>query len=225
MYCTAMRIIELSHPIEPGMPTYPGLPEPSWSTVTSRAESAARLGTGVSFDIGALHIAANTGTYVDSPWHYHEGSEDIAGLDPHRLVDVPIVVVAAPGGGPIGPDTLGDITRLAGAAVLFHTGWSKHWGTPEYAAEGRAPHLIAATVLSLLQARPALVGLDALNVDDTRDPTRPAHHGLLRAGIPIIEHLTGLAEVPETGARLVALPPPIRGLGSFPVRAVAVVPE
>jgi arylformamidase len=221
----AMRIIELSHPIEPGMPTYPGLPEPEWSTFTSREASAQRLGTGVSFDIGALSIVANTGTYVDTPWHYHEGMADLATMPADRLVDVPIVVVAVPGGGPIGPEALGEPGRLSGAAVLLHTGWSKHWGSAEYTAEGRTPHLTAGAVLALLQARPALVGLDAHNVDDTRDPTRPAHHGLLRAGIPILEHLTGLDAVPETGARLTALPPPIRGLGSFPVRAVAVLPE
>lgn len=220
-----MRIIELSHPIEPGMPTYPGLPAPTWSTVTSRADSERRLGTGVSFDISAVDIVANTGTYLDAPWHYHEELPDLVSLPVERLVDVPVVVVEAPGGGPIGPETLGELARLSGAAVLLHTGWSKHWGTPEYAAEGRTPHLSAAAVLSLLRARPALVGLDAHNVDDTRDPTRPAHHGLLRAGIPIIEHLTGLDALPETGARLTALPPPIRGLGSFPVRAIAVLPE
>jgi kynurenine formamidase len=220
-----MPIIELSHPIEPGMPTYPGLPAPEWSTVISRDAAAERLGTGVSFHIGAVTLVANTGTYLDSPWHCHAELADIATIPVERLVDVPIVVVTALGGGAIGPEALGDTERLAGCAVLVHTGWSKHWGTPEYSAEGATPYLTAATVLALLRAQPALVGLDAHNIDDTRDPTRPAHHGLLRAGIPILEHLTGLEALPETGARLTALPPPIRGIGSFPVRAVAVVPE
>jgi kynurenine formamidase len=215
------RIVELSHPIAPGMPVYQGMPAPEYSTLVSREDSADRLAGGVSFHIGRLGLAANTGTYLDAPYHYHEDLPDIAGIPAARLVDVPALVVSAVGATAIGPDLLGDLP--AGVAVLVHTGWSRHWGTAEYATG--APYLTAAAVSVLLAAAPALVGIDALNVDDTADLTRPAHHGLLGAGIPILEHLTNLDALPRTGARLTALPPPVTGFGSFPVRAVAVLPQ
>jgi kynurenine formamidase len=217
-----MRIVELSHPVSPDMPTYQGMPAPELTTYISREQSAARLGTGVSFHIGHLGLPANTGTYVDAPFHYHPELADIGELPAERLVDVPIVVVAAVGLTAVDVPSFGDPTRLAGTAVLVHTGWSRHWGTAGYATG--SPYLTAGAVKLLVDAGIAVVGIDALNVDDTADLTRPAHSGLLGAGIPILEHLTGLDALPATGARLTALPPPVRGIGSFPVRAVAVLP-
>jgi kynurenine formamidase len=217
-----MRIVELSHPVEHGMITYPGLPGPVISTHISRAESAARLGTGVSFHIGAIELVGNTGTYLDAPFHFHADGADLADLPADRLVDVPVVVVRAVGRPAVGPDLLGDPARLAGAAVLVHTGWSRHWGTEAYLSG--SPYLTADSARLLVAAGVALVGIDALNVDDTADLARPVHHAVLGAGIPLLEHLTALEELPDEGARLTALPPPVRGLGSLPVRAVAVLP-
>jgi kynurenine formamidase len=162
-------IIDLSHPI--GRFTYPGLPPPELRTVVTRAETAARLAPGVSFEIESLSLVGNTGTYIDSPFHYHAG-------------------------------------------------WSQHWGTPRY-TELDCPHLAADAVGALIDAGVAVVGIDSLNIDCPSDEERPAHHGLLGAGIPVIEHLTNLASVPD-GARLTALPAPVRGMASFPVRAIAV---
>ncbi len=216
-------VVDLSHEISAGMVTYPGIAAPEVRTMVSRAETAARLAPGVSFEIEALTLAGNTGTYLDSPFHYHAGLADVAAVPLSRLVDVPIALVQAEGVTSVSRAELGDLGRLAGRAVLIHTGWSRHWGTARY-TEADCPHLSADAVAALVAAAPALVGIDSLNIDDPGDAARPAHHGLLGAGIPIIEHLTNLAAVPADGARLTALPAPVRGMASFPVRAVAVCP-
>ncbi|MPZ82523.1 MAG: cyclase family protein [Actinophytocola sp.] len=213
------RYVDLSHPIEHGMVTYPGLPGPAVSTHRERVATAP--GSGVSFHIGRIDLVANTGTYVDAPFHFHAGGADIAGLALERLVDVPAVRVSAYGRPVLGPDLFGEPDRLWGKAVLVHTGWSRHWGTPRY-GEG-APYLTAATARFLVDANVAVLGVDAVNVDDPTDPARPVHDTLLGNGIPIIEHLTNLAALPAEGFRLTALPAPVRGIGSFPVRAVAVL--
>lgn len=216
------RFIDLSHRIAEDMPTSPGLPGPQVRVHTDRAQSRARLGTGVSFHIGQLSLVGNTGTYVDAPFHYHADLADLADLPLERLVDVPIEMVrAAWAGGPVTVADLGDLDRLWGRAVLVHTGWSRLWGSPAYLEDN--PHLSAAAVDALVGANVAVVGIDSVNIDSIADPFRPAHHRLLGAGIPIIEHLTRLDRLPDTGARLVALPAPIVGLGSFPVRAVAIL--
>jgi arylformamidase len=211
-------IIDLSHPI--GTFTYPGLSPPELRTVVTRGETAARLAPGISFEIEALTLVGNTGTYIDSPFHYHADLADIAGLPLERIADVPVTVVHADGVTSIGSERLGDAGRFSGRAVLIHTGWSRHWGTPEYTQQN-CPHLTADAVAALIDARVAVVGIDSLNIDNPGDPARPAHHGLLGAGIPIIEHMTNLESVPE-GARLTAVPAPVSGMASFPVRAIAV---
>jgi kynurenine formamidase len=214
-------ILDLSHEIIEGMTTYPGMAPPQLRVVTSRAESGARLGTGASFEIESLTLAGNTGTYLDSPYHYHADRADLAQLPLERLVNVPIVVVRAFGERAVTPDHLGDLGELWGKAVLVHTGWARHWRTPRY-LEPDCPHLTAAAVDALVDANVAVVGIDSLNIDDPTDPSRPAHDRLLGNDIPIIEHLTNLESVPDTGARLTALPAPVRAMASFPVRAVAV---
>ncbi len=215
------RLVDLSHPIVAGMTTYPGLPAPEIETYISRADSAERMAPGVSFHIARLCMVANTGTYLDAPFHFHETGVDTAGLPLERLVDLPVVVVDARGGPAVTASVLRDGPELGGAAVLFRTDWSQHWGTSQY-LEG-SPHLLGDVVDVLLAAGVALVGIDALNIDDVHDGSRPAHHRLLGAGIPIVEHLTNLAALPATGARLTALPAPVVGMGTMPVRAVAVV--
>lgn len=211
------RFVDLSHVVEHGMITYPGLPAPVVRTYRERTEIA----PGVSFHIGRIELVANTGTYVDAPFHYHADGPDVAALPLERLVDVPAVRVPAYGVPAIGPDVLGEPDRLWGKAVLVHTGWSRHWGTERYWTGG--PYLTAEAARLLVEANVALLGVDALNADDIEDPTRPVHDSLLRNGIPILEHLTNLSAPPDDGFRLTALPAPIRGLGSFPVRAVAVL--
>lgn len=213
-------IIDLSHQIAGGMVTYPGLPGPRLRVAVSRAQSAARLEDGVSFEVESLTLVGNTGTYIDAPYHYHPGQPDIAHLPLERLVNVPVTMVRALGQRGVTAASLGDPARMKGTAVLVETGWAEHWGTPRYARPG-SPHLTADAAAALVAAQAAVVGIDSLSIDDPADPTRPAHQRLLHAGIPIVEHLTNLAAVPAAGARLTALPAPVRGMASFPLRAVA----
>jgi len=214
------RFIDLSHDVVGGMVTYPGLPAPQITTHISRVESGERLGSGASFHIGRIDMVANTGTYLDSPWHFHEEGVDLAGLKLERLADLPLTIVRrgerdAPGidlrSLPAGP--------IAGHAVLFHTGWDRHWGMESYGTG--APFLTADLVDALVEGVVALVGIDSVNIDDVTDGSRPAHSRLLGAGIPIVEHMTNLGAVPDQGCRLYAVPPKVRGFGTFPVRAFA----
>jgi kynurenine formamidase len=214
-------IVDLSHEIVAGMATYPGIAGPQLRVATSRAASAARLNSGASFEIESLTLMGNTGTYLDSPYHYHADRADLAQLPLERLVNVPIVMVRAAGRTAVTATDLGDPDRLWGRAVLVHTGWARHWGTARY-LELDCPHLTADAVDVLVDANAALVGIDSLNIDDPNDLNRPAHQRLLGADIPIVEHLTNLGSVPDTGARLIALPAPVRAMASFPIRAVAV---
>ncbi|HEY2297080.1 MAG TPA: cyclase family protein [Jatrophihabitans sp.] len=216
-------IVDLSHRIEPGMTTYPGLEPPMLRTVVSRTETRQRLAAGASFEIEALTLVGNTGTYLDAPYHFHADRADLAGLPLERLVNVPIVVIRALEARVVTATHLGDPSRLWGKAVLINTGWSRHWGTDHYLTEN--PFLAADAVAALLAGNAAIVGIDSLNIDDPADPGRPAHHGLLGADVPIIEHLTNLHAVPADGARLIAIPAPVVGMASFPVRAVAVLAD
>ncbi|MEV6426294.1 cyclase family protein [Nocardia sp. NPDC051463] len=208
---------ELSHPISDGMLTYPSLPGPRVTTDISREQSPL---IDMTYDIARVDMVGKTGTYIDAPFHFHADGADIAELPLERLFNVPIVMIRVAGVRVVGPDVLGDPARLWGKAVLVHTGWSARWGSSEYRGPGH-PFLVGEVADALVAANVALVGIDSLDVDDTSLPTRPCHHTLLAAGIPIIEHLTNLDAVPDTGARLVALPAPVRGMGSFPLRAVA----
>ena len=217
-------IIDLSHEIVAGMISYPGLAGPELRVVAERADTAARLSGGASFEIESLTLVGNTGTYLDSPYHYHRDGADLGQLPLERLVNVPIAMVRAVGKRAVTAVDLGAPGQLQGRAVLVHTGWAQHWGTPRY-LELDCPHLTADAVAMLIDAGAALAGIDSLNIDDPADLTRPAHHRLLGAGIPIIEHLTNLESVPDTGARLTALPAPVRSMASFPVRAVALADD
>lgn len=215
------RLVDLSHPIVAGMTTYPGLPGPEIETFIGREESAGRLAPGVSFHIGRICMVANTGTYLDAPFHFFSSGADTAGLPLERLVDLRTVVVDARTDIRVEADRLRGLPDVAGAAVLVRTDWSRHWGTAQY-SHG-SPHLSRDAVQWLIGAGVALVGIDALNIDDVNDIARPAHVGLLGAGIPIIEHMTGLQALPAEGARLTAVPPPVVGMGTMPVRAVAAI--
>jgi arylformamidase len=215
--------VDLSHPVEAGMTTYPGLPGPDIRAFLDRDESAGHYAPGVSFQIDLITLCGNTGTYLDSPFHRFRDGADLAVLPLDRLVDLPVlrIDVTARKARAIDVDALRNLA-IAGRAVLFHTGFDRHWRTDAYLRDN--PFLTRSTVELLVQAGATLVGIDSLNIDDVDDPARPAHSGLLQAGIPIVEHLTNLAAVPADGARFTALPVPIRGTGTFPVRAVAVLP-
>jgi arylformamidase len=218
------RYVDLSHDITDGMQTYPGLPAPRTATVLSREQSRGRYAEGTEFHIGSVELCTNTGTYLDTPFHRYAHGHDLTGLDLTRCADLPATVIhVASGGAGIGPDVLGDMD-VEGHAVLFHTDWSNNWGSEEYFSNSH-PFLTEATVDALIEAGAALVGIDSLNIDSTIGGERPAHTKLLAAGIPIVEHLTNLADLPVTGATFTAVPPKIAGLGTFTVRAFAIVPD
>jgi kynurenine formamidase len=220
---TGRRLVDLSHPIEEGMTTYPGLPVPEIHPVLTREASAARYAPGVTFAIDVLTLCGNTGTYVDSPFHRYAGGSDLAGLPLERLANVPAVRVDVTGAARPAVDAPALLPYdLAGKAVLIRTGHDRHWRTDAYTEDNR--YLTASAVALLVDSGAAIVGIDSLNIDDTADIARPAHSALLAAGIPICEHLTNLAEVPADGALFSAIPAPIRGTGTFPVRALASVP-
>jgi arylformamidase len=214
-------MVDLSHEIVAGMLTRADVPSPHLKITVSRATSGALLNSGTSFEIESLTLVGNTGTYLDAPYHYHTDRADLAHLPLERLVHVPITIVRAVGRNSVNAADLGDPDRLWGRAVLVHTGWAHHWATPRY-LNLDCPHLTADAVDTLVDANVALVGIDSLTVDEPTDPNRTAHHRLLGADIPIIENLTNLELVPDTGTRLTALPAPVRAMASFPVRAVAV---
>jgi arylformamidase len=182
-----------------------------------------RFGKGVCFEIEEMALPGNTGTCLDSPFHVHAERADLAHLPLERLVNVPIVMVRAYAEREVTAEHLGDPGLLWGRAVLVHTGWARRWGTAAY-LEPDSPHLTAAAVEILVGANVALFGIDSRTVHDPAESASPARHALLGADIPIVEHLTNLDLLPDTGAWLIALPPPVRGMASFPVRAVAVLP-
>jgi kynurenine formamidase len=217
------RLIELSHPVHEGMPAYPGLPGPEIRDYLSREASRANYAPGTEFQIGRITMVANTGTYVDAPFHRYAEGVDLATLPLERVADLDgLVVDVRDAGREIGPDRLVQ-HQLTGRAVLLRTGWSRHWGTDAYSSGH--PFLTRSAANHLVDARPALVGIDSLNIDDTADKTRPAHTLLLAAGIPICEHLAGLEALPAMGFRFSAVPAAVRGMGTFPVRAYAIIPE
>jgi kynurenine formamidase len=215
------RFVELSHPIDGGMITYAGLPAPVVSEFLTREASRGKYGEGTTFSIGRVDMVANTGTYVDAPFHRFADGADVADLPLEKLADLDAVVVDARAAGRAVDAGLFAREDLAGKAVLVRTGWSRHWRTDAYFENH--PYLTRAAAERLVEAGAALVGIDSLNIDDTRDGSRPAHTLLLQAKVPIVEHLTNLESLPSSGFRLHCVPAPFHGIGSFPVRAYAIV--
>ena len=214
--------IDLSHVIEHGMETYKGLPGPEICDFWTREASADLYDDGSSFQIGRIDMVANTGTYLDSPFHRYEDGDDLADLELAGLANLPALLVRRPFDSDIRTDRA-DLERfeVSGKAVLIHTGWDRHWRTNRYSDSH--PYLTGAAADWLAERGALLVGIDSYNIDDTRERARPVHSRLLGANIPICEHLTGLGSLPDEGVRFFAVPPKIRGMGTFPVRAYAVL--
>ncbi len=214
------RFFDLSHVVSHGLETYPGLPAPAISDHLSRAASRAHYAPGTEFQIGKIEMVSNTGTYLDAPFHRFAGATDLAALPLERLADLRGVVIdATRAGSRIGVESLPD-GDLRNCAVLFHSGWSRHFGTPAYASGH--PFLSGALAEELALRGVALVGIDSLNIDDVEDGARPVHTALLRAGILIVEHLTNLDALQGAAFRFFAVPVKVRGMGTFPVRAFAI---
>jgi arylformamidase len=211
------ELVDLSHEIEHGMTTYAGLPGPHICDFWTRADSAARYDDGSSFQIGRIDMIANTGTYLDAPFHRYEDGADLAGLRLEQLAALPGLLVRAEEQAVDANAFTG--LDVAGKAVLVHTGWDRYWRTDAY-AEGH-PFLTEAAAGLLTERGAILVGIDSYNIDDTATRARPVHTILLGADIPICEHMTNLGALPAAGFAFTAVPPRIAGMGTFPVRAFA----
>jgi arylformamidase len=214
------EILDLSHTIAHGTITYPGLPGPVISDHLSREASREVYAPGYEFQIGLIEMVSNTGTYLDTPFHRFPDGHDLAGLDPARVAGVPGVVVDV--SGQEAGAALLDGVELDGRAVLFRTGWDAHWATDRY-GEPDHPFVGVAAAQRLADGGAALVGIDSVNIDDTRTTERPIHTVLLRAGVLIVEHLCRLDQLGDRSFSFFAVPPAIVGMGTFPVRALALV--
>jgi arylformamidase len=215
------RLIDLSHTVEDGMITYKGLPAPIICDYLSREASREHYTGGTEFHIGKIELVANTGTYVDSPFHRFSDGIDLSELPLESLADLPGVVVRAMG---VGRAVTAEAFRgldLKGKAVLVHTSWARHWRTEQY-FEGHT-FLTGDTAAYLVKAGASFVGIDSYNIDDTQDGSRPVHTQLLRANIPVCEHMCNLESLPDHGFRFHAVPVKVKAFGTFPVRAYAVM--
>ncbi len=242
----SFAFVDVSHSIEHGMITYKGLPPPVISEYLSRDASRTLYDPGTEFHIGKLEMVANTGTYLDSPFHRYADGKDLSGLDLRSLANLEGIVVGQVGAAErelerarfpslmtsvsslpmartrrITSETLADLD-VKGRAVLFYTGWDMRWRTEDY-SNGNHPFLTTDAAEYLVSAGAALVGIDSYNIDDTTDGRRPVHSILLAHGIPIVEHLCGLRDLPRTGFRFFAVPVKVKEFGTFPVRAFAIV--
>ena len=217
------EIIDVCHTIHDGMITYKGLPAPVLSDHLTREHSRQLYAPGTEFHIGKIEMVANTGTYLDSPFHRYREGTDLAGLSLYSLANLEGVVIRQDDAGPraIEASAFADL-ELKGKAVLFHTGWDMRWRTEAY-SDGTHPFINADAAELLVTKGAALVGIDSYNIDDTCNGERPAHSILLANNIPIVEHLCGLGDLPDSGFRFFAVPVKVKNFGTFPVRAFGIV--
>lgn len=215
---SSVSLVDLSHTVQDGLLTYMGLPAPVISDFLSRTDSRQHYSLGTEFHIGKIEMVANTGTYLDAPFHRFAEGKDLSELPLQSLANLPGIRVTTSHPS-IDLEVFKDMD-FAGKAVLVHTGWSRHWGTKQY-FEGH-PFLTRKAAEFLVAGQAALVGIDSMNIDDIKDGTRPVHTMLLRESILVVEHLTNLAAIPADGFRFFAVPVKVKSFGSFPVRAFAI---
>ena len=216
----ARTLIDLSHTVAHGLITYKGLPAPIICDYLSREASKKHYAPGVEFQIGKIEMVANTGTYLDSPFHRYENGKDLSQLELKKLANLPAVKITAEQQA-IDASCFPRDENFAGKAILVETGWSKHWNTPQY-FEGH-PFLTEDAAQFLADSKVALVGIDSHNIDSVEDLRRPVHSILLGQEILIIEHMTNLAALPQKDFFFFAVPIKVKGFGTFPVRAFAVI--
>jgi len=216
-------LVDLSHTIEHGLITYKGLPAPLICDFLTREQSKQHYAKGTEFQIGKIEMVANTGTYLDSPFHRYEEGKDLSELELSSLANLDGVLVSAKSEKQraINASAFAN-TDVRGRAILIHTGWDRHWRTDKY-FEGTHPFLTKDAAQILADEGAGLVGIDSYNIDDTADLTRPAHSILLSANIPIVEHMCNLNQLPADEFRFFAVPVKIKGMGTFPVRAFAIL--
>ena len=213
--------VDLSHTVEHGMITYKGLPAPTICDFVSRDESKVHYADGTSFQIGKIEMVANTGTYLDAPFHRYADGADLSQLPLTSLANLDGIVFHVPANAREIPHDIFEGRDISRKAVLICTGWAKHWHTDQYFEDH--PFLTRAAAEYLRDSGAVLVGIDSYNIDDTTDGTRPAHSILLRSGIPVVEHLCNLDRLPERGFSFYAVPVKVKAFGTFPVRAFALL--
>ena len=214
------ELIDVCHSVEDGMITYKGLPAPVITDYLSREDSKKQYAPGTEFHIGKIAMVANTGTYLDTPFHRYARGRDLAGLDLYSVANVDGIIVRCMEQ-EIGAEVFAGL-EVKDKAVLLHTGWDRHWRTEEYVS-GNHPFLTAAGATYLAKGGAMLVGIDSYNIDSTVDASRPAHSILLGHDIPIVEHLCGLSDLPDSNFKFFAVPVKIKRFGTFPVRAFGLV--
>jgi len=214
------ELIDVCHSIEDGMVTYKGLPAPVITDHLTREDSRNQYAPGTEFQIGKIEMVANTGTYLDTPFHRYARGRDLAQLDLYSVANLDGIVVRC-ADREIGPAVFASLD-VGGKAVLLHTGWDKHWRTEAY-SNGNHPFLTADGATHLAKNGAALVGIDSYNIDSTADLARPAHSILLGHDIPVVEHLCGLGDLPDSSFKFFAVPVKVKRFGTFPVRAFGLV--
>jgi len=217
---TGTKYIDLSHTIFDGLVTYKGLPAPVVCDYLSREQSKDIYGDGATVQIGKIEMVANTGTYVDCPFHFFEDGKDLAAMKLEAFADLPAITIDATDRMEAGVELFKN-KEIRGKAVLVHTGWSKHWNTEAYFTNH--PFVTKEAAEYLRDCAVKLVGIDSHNIDDTRGSSRPVHATLLNDEILIVEHLCQLDLLPESGYTFNAVPPKFQGVGTFPVSAYAKV--
>ena len=214
------HLVDLSHTITTGLKTYKGLPAPVICDYLSREESRQFYEPGTEFQIGKIEMVTNTGTYIDAPFHRYAHGHDLSEISPDQFMELQGIVIRVPYTSELAV-TAAHLHgyELRGRAVLIQTNWDEHWDTERY-YEGH-PFLTADAAEYLRDCAVRLVGIDSHNIDDTSGKSRPVHTILLGAGILIVEHLCQLRLLPDEGFIFSAIPPKFKGVGTFPVRAMA----
>ena len=216
------ELIDLSHTVEHGMITYKGLPAPVISDHLSREASRSFYESGTEFNIGKIEMVANTGTYLDSPFHRYPDGNDLSALDLAVLANLDALVLRHNGGRSIDAENFAGLD-VKGKAVLVHTAWDQHWRTDHYSS-GEHPFLTENAANHLVNEGAVLVGIDSFNIDDTSAKSRPVHSTLLKNNVLIVEHLRGLDQLPDNNFKFFAVPVKVKSFGTFPVRAFALIP-
>jgi kynurenine formamidase len=213
-------LIDLSHTVYDGLVTYKGLPAPIICDYLSREASRERYAPGTEFQIGKIEMVANTGTYIDCPFHRYADGKDLSEVGLEAFADLEGVLIRADYRKELAvtAEAFKDLD-VANKAVLVHTGWAERWATDAYFENN--PFLTEEAAVYLRDQGARLVGIDSLNIDDTRGKDRPVHTTLLGAEILVVEHLCNLENVPDQGFTFSAIPPKFQGVGTFPVRAFA----
>lgn len=214
------QFIDLSHTIEDGLVTYKGLPAPVICDYISREKSREIYDAGTEFQIGKIEMVANTGTYIDFPFHRYEEGKDLSQIDIEYFTDLEGIVIRADHKKSLTIDArYFEGKEIRGKAVLVHTGWDANWKTERYFDDH--PYLTEDAAIYLQECGVKLVGIDSMNIDNTKKRSRPVHSILLKSEILIVEHLCNLNELPDEGFSFSAIPPKFKGVGTFPVRALA----